>query len=182
MKKITLVIALCLSICSAQASVIYGIVTKVSDGDTIWVRADGGQKIKVRLFAIDAPEKDQSHGQYCQRNLQSYIYKQSVKVVTNGNDQYGRVVGTVVLGGGNVNLQQIMDGCAWVYGQYAKELPDDILDVYYEAENQARENKKGLWENNDAIAPWRWRKGQRQPSKEDGVVVKAIKELQNYLF
>lgn len=35
---------------------IEGIVTKVSDGDTINVTDDLGTKVKVRLYGIDAPE------------------------------------------------------------------------------------------------------------------------------
>lgn len=37
---------------------IEGVVTKVSDGDTINVTDDLGTKVKVRLYGIDAPETE----------------------------------------------------------------------------------------------------------------------------
>ncbi len=37
-----------------------GKVVKVSDGDTIWVRLDNGNRVKVRVWGIDTPEKFRS--------------------------------------------------------------------------------------------------------------------------
>jgi len=40
---------------------IEGIVTKVSDGDTINVQDSLGTKVKIRLYGIDAPETEKSN-------------------------------------------------------------------------------------------------------------------------
>jgi len=40
-----------------------GRVVKVTDGDTLEIRMDGGKADRVRLTGIDAPELSQEHGQ-----------------------------------------------------------------------------------------------------------------------
>ena len=45
------------------ADCITGRVSRVSDGDTVWVTDAARLKHKVRLDRIDAPEKDQPWGQ-----------------------------------------------------------------------------------------------------------------------
>jgi endonuclease YncB( thermonuclease family) len=50
------------SIYKAQAASreVYGVVERVTDGDTIVVITDNGTKLKIRFYGIDAPET--SHG------------------------------------------------------------------------------------------------------------------------
>ncbi len=58
---------------SAFAGEFVGKVTKVSDGDTIWVVTDSGRE-KVRMDRIDAPEKDQPFGKEASEMLSGKIY------------------------------------------------------------------------------------------------------------
>ncbi|WP_263458905.1 MULTISPECIES: thermonuclease family protein [unclassified Gammaproteobacteria] len=46
----------------------------------------------------------------------------------------------------------VESGAAWVYQKYTS---DPIL---YEAEEAAKENKRGLWALPDPLPPWEWRK------------------------
>jgi len=39
----------------ASVDIVFGKVTSVADGDTVTVVAEDGQRIRVRLLAIDAP-------------------------------------------------------------------------------------------------------------------------------
>ena len=52
----------------------------------------------------------------------------------------------------DINLQQVKDGYAWVYKKYSNN------QTYYKEETKAKESKKGLWIEKNAIAPWEFRK------------------------
>jgi len=59
--KFLLSVAALFSVSFVFASQIVGTVTKVSDGDTIWVSSQSVRE-KVRLDRIDAPESNQVYG------------------------------------------------------------------------------------------------------------------------
>ena len=97
------------------------VVVKVTDGDTITVLR-GKQKIKVRLYGIDAPEKKQLFGPEAKQYLHILLYQKEVTLKSHGKGRYGRTIGEVFLKDGtNVNLEMVADGYAWWYEQYAKE-------------------------------------------------------------
>jgi endonuclease YncB( thermonuclease family) len=52
----------------------------------------------------------------------------------------------------------IENGCAWFYRRYKNTLDIDDQVMYDQAEIFAIENKKGLFSNQEAEAPWDWRK------------------------
>src|SRR5689334_7948250 len=60
---ITLMLMLSTTIALAKDPIrtIEGIVSKVSDGDTVHVTDSQGTKVKVRLYGIDAPETEKSN-------------------------------------------------------------------------------------------------------------------------
>ena len=129
-----------------------GKVTKVADGDTITVLANG-KSVRIRFYGIDAPEKKQDYGIKSLDVLKKLLDGKTVEIEEKDKDQYGRVVGVVFLNGENINLKQVAEGNAWWYKQYAKR--DNDLK---KAEERAREKKLGLWKNQDAIAPWEFRR------------------------
>jgi endonuclease YncB( thermonuclease family) len=75
----------------------------------------GGQKLKVRLADIDAPEKDQPFGQQSRDSLLEMVGKKQVQIDSRAVDQYGRTVGLITLDGRNVNQEQVKRGMAWAY-------------------------------------------------------------------
>lgn len=158
-------------------------VTRVVDGDTIWVLDDNARRYKIRFLGIDAPESDQPYGDVCTQLLSSYLINKRVSIRYTKEDKYGRLLGTVILDGGNVNLQMVSDGCAWVYRYYDKDLPKHVAKAYYKAETKARDSKYHLWEGNP-VEPWRWRRGERIPNpiNESSVVIKVVKTIENFLF
>ncbi len=79
---------------------------RVSDGDTITIEA-GGQKEKVRLNGIDAPESKQAGGQEARQYLAARILIKQVRIEGSSLDRYGRLLGTVYLGSENINLAMI---------------------------------------------------------------------------
>ena len=76
---------------------------------------------------------------------------------THGKDKYGRILADVFLPDGmNVNHELVKDGWCWWYRKYA---PGDVELERLEIE--AREAKKGLWQDSAFIPPWVYRKAKR---------------------
>ncbi|MGB9810829.1 MAG: thermonuclease family protein [Dictyoglomus turgidum] len=139
-------------------------VTRIVDGDTFHcipisfisqakVHKDG--TVSVRLRGVDAPEKTQPFGKDAQESLKELIGGETVLLDIKDIDRYGRVVAYVFVRGVNVNLEQVKRGMAWAYTEY---LDRPYASEFYEAEKQARKEKKGLWKQSNPIPPWEWRK------------------------
>ena len=152
-----------------KTKVIIGRCTKVSDGDTIHVVTDGNVKFKVRLDRIDAPEKDQPYGKESTDYLTSLIRGKTVRVEWQKKDQYGRVLGIVYLDKieqsnnpnnrtirQDVNLSMVATGHAWHYSYF------DKTPAYSAAESAAKEKRLGLWQWENPINPYEWRKNKRK--------------------
>jgi endonuclease YncB( thermonuclease family) len=70
-----------------------GVVTHVSDGDTVWVQPlQGGEAHKVRLVGIDAPEICQPWGPQSRAALHAALQGQVVEVRARTRDSYGRLL------------------------------------------------------------------------------------------
>ena len=134
-----------------------GRVVAVQDGDTVTFLTSGNESIRVRLSQIDAPEKNQPYGQNSKALLSDLVYLKEVKLIEEDTDRYGRVVGTLFIGGRDINAEMIRLGAAWVYDEY-------IFDqsLYY-LQDEAKLEKRGIWSlpENQQIAPWKWRKKQK---------------------
>ena len=140
-----------------QAESIYGRAS-VIDGDTIEIH---GQHI--RLLGIDAPEKAQS----CYRKsgepwhcgpaaaiaLSELIGSQPVNCLPKKIDRYGRTVAKCLVNGNDIEEYLVRNGYAVAYRRYSME--------YIKAENDARDNSKGIW-NGSFQMPWDWRRHKRQ--------------------
>ncbi len=148
-------IAGCLSV-PAHAGTLEGVVVGVSDGDTLTVLLEDKRQAKIRLAQIDAPEKKQDFGQAAKQSLSDMAYKKQVSVEYKEEDRYGRVVGKVIVDGLDVNLEQVKKGMAWVYRQYA----DD--QVYFSAEDVAKNQSIGIWSQPEPTPPWEFRNGKKE--------------------
>ena len=133
---------------------IVGRVTRVSDGDTVWV-TDAAGRHKVRMERIDAPESGQPFGKEAAAHLKSLVAGRTVRVEYERRDRYGRVLGIVFLGETDINLQMVRDGCAWHYRHF------DNTPSYAAAEREARAAGRGLWAKPDPVNPYEWRKSRR---------------------
>ena len=152
MRLLALFLLLCLP---AQAETIIGKVVGVTDGDTLTLRTET-ETLKVRLEAIDTPERGQPYGTKAKQALSDMVFGQSVTIESSGKDRYGRTLGTVFSQAkGNVNAELIRMGMAWQNHQYSKST---ALQGF---EDFARENVVGLWAEPNPIPPWEWRRGKR---------------------
>jgi endonuclease YncB( thermonuclease family) len=156
---------------SDRAERIEGVVLKVRDGDTLQIRTDAGQRIEVRLNAIDAPEKShggmrgQPHAERARLNLAQLAARRDVTLLRTTMDRYGRHVGRVLVhtsdGTIDAGWWQVRSGYAWVYERYLGEIPVAMRIEYRDAQADARTQRRGLWTDSRPIAPWEWRQRQR---------------------
>jgi endonuclease YncB( thermonuclease family) len=143
-----------LSFVPAQAADAWpGRVTYVSDGDTLWVRpAAGGRPRKVRLHGIDAPELCQAHGPEARSALQHEVLGREVNVQPLRDDDYGRLLARLRLGGQDVAAPLVRAGHAWSYRYRRSPGP------YAEEEGEARAARRGLFADARAQRPYAFRR------------------------
>ena len=77
---------------------------------------------------MDAPERDQPHGQAAKKALSALVYGKSVGVEPIEQDRYDRLVARLWLGDLDVNAELVKQGAAWVYRLYS----DDAAYCAYE--------------------------------------------------
>jgi endonuclease YncB( thermonuclease family) len=134
-----------------------GRVVRVADGDTVSLLDRNNTQHKVRLFGIDTPEQNQPYGNAAKKVLLDLVGQKTVGVVVVTTDSYGRKVGTLYLDGVNINVAMVERGYAWWYQHFA---PHEIKLAA--SEQQARQQRLGLWADPDPVPPWEWRRGQRR--------------------
>lgn len=136
-------------------------IVHIADGDTLTVLGPDKNTYKIRLQGIDAPEKKQPFGQVCKEKLMSLTNNQLAEVEAYKKDRYGRIVAKVRVDGKDIALEQIKAGCGWHYLAYEKEQSASDQKAYDKAEQQARAAERGLWQDAKPVAPWDFRKQQR---------------------
>lgn len=136
-----------------------GRVVAIADGDTITVLDSEQRQHRVRLNGIDAPETGQPFSNVAKSHLSGLVFNRDVVVIGRKIDRYGRLVGTVMVGDVNANLEQLRAGLAWFYRAYEADVPADLRATYALAERDARAAKRGLWADGQPTAPWEHRNG-----------------------
>ncbi|KAG7673075.1 hypothetical protein Ndes2526B_g05359 [Nannochloris sp. 'desiccata'] len=167
MMKQTLVIALVLFFCVAEALVLApkgATVTmypnKITDGDSINA-VYNGTTFRLRLACVDAPETwHKPYGQNSKAALASLVpLNTPVKaLVRQTNDRYGRSVVELIstIGGGNININLVRRGQAFVEPRYVAQCG---AAPYLAAQSQAAASKIGVWSVPGGITrPWDCRK------------------------
>ena len=139
----------------ANSSQEYRKVYKVIDGDTFWMKDQGGQTEKIRFIGIDAPEcrksahKDiQRFGKESKDFLVGFLKgkKVALEYDVERYDRYGRTLAYVYLEDGTfLNEYLIKNG-------YAKVVTFPPNVKYHRqfviAERYARQHQLGMWRNN----------------------------------
>ena len=141
-----------------------GIVSRVSDGDTIHVLYEN-KRIKIRLSHIDAPERKQAYGIESQKFLENMLLNKSITAACKMKEGkwdrgfYGRLICNIFLYETNpptyINAKMIKSGNAWVY---KRERNNGYL---INLENDAKKNRRGLWNLPFPIEPWVYRKSKK---------------------
>lgn len=147
-----------------------GTVIRVSDGDSLVIRAKGGASYIVRLTDIDAPET--SHGKRrpgqpfsakATAHLKNLALGAAADAVCYGadvrQDQDGparvRHICRVHVAGKDLSLSMVDAGLAMANRQNRRYVRDEAI---YSHENQAKRQKVGQWSQPEPIPPWVWRR------------------------
>lgn len=122
-------------------------VVDVYDGDTFTIELCGDRE-RVRLIGINAPELDDELGLAARDYLRSLIAGETVDLAlgVQERDRYGRLLAYVCLDSLFINLEMVRAGYAsvWTY-------PPDVehADEFLAAQREARAEGRGLWENKE---------------------------------
>ncbi len=139
MKAVLFLLALVAGL-SASARPLHGVVSHVTDGDTLWVRPAGDRPpVQVRMQGLDAPEICQAFGTQARDALAARVLHRTVRVSTRARDKYQRSVGSVSLEGQDVGAWLVQRGYAWSTRYRGRAGP------YAHEEAQARQGRVGLW-------------------------------------
>ena len=134
---------------------------RIQDGDTLETRSGR----HVRLLCIDAPERDQPGGVDAQDALKTLVAN-GAKLRTVGKDRYGRflAVASARKDGGRtiINAEMVRRGHAWVFRRFAKDCGMSRRELCA-MEKEARLARRGLWNAENPVPPWRWRQGRTRP-------------------
>ena len=132
-----------------------GEIIRIVDGDTAELLYNGELPLMLRLQHIDAPEKrgKQPYGNKAKTVLSDLCFGQQVTILTDGDfDMGGRMIGEIINEDGiNVNKEMVRLGYAWHFKKYSEDFSFDEL------EKEARDNRRGLWQDSNPIAPWDFR-------------------------
>ena len=143
-----------------SAQILKGKAVKIADGDTFTLLVNGHDQVKIRIDGIDAPEKGQAFGNRAKEYLSSMIWEKELTVSVTKKDRYGRSISKVSTPSiTDVGLEMIKAGFAWQYRDYNNE------KAYAEAESLARQNRKGLWLDNNTKRLQDFRKEKRNQNK-----------------
>ena len=151
--------SLCLSL--AHAEILTGRVVKIADGDTVTVLDEFNRQHRIRLVGIDAPERKQPFSTVSRQHLADLVFGRTVAVEWSRRDRYQRILGKIWVDEQDVNLAQIRAGLAWHYKRYGKTQQFADRKLYAEAEELARLEGAGLWNDPAPVAPWDFRRNGR---------------------
>jgi micrococcal nuclease len=131
---------------TAPGAALTGKVVRVSDGDTVRVRVDGGREERVRYIGIDTPElaSDDCFAEQAAAFNERLVAGRRVRLDLDADarDRYGRLLAYVHVGDVFVNA-------ALVRGGYARPLtvPPNVRfeDRFARLARDARREGRGLW-------------------------------------
>ncbi|MDO5624904.1 MAG: thermonuclease family protein [Pseudomonadota bacterium] len=93
-------------------------VSHVVDGDSIWVRPEGGgARTRVRLRGIDAPELCQPHGREARDALRGLTQGRVVRVTVHARDRWGRAIADVEVPGHTPDIAARMVAAGWAWSE-----------------------------------------------------------------
>jgi len=135
-----------------QAASLFGKVIEVNSGDVLTI-SNLNRPVRVKLLGVDAPEMNQAFGDVAKKHLADLILDKSVLVEYSGIASDSSLTGRVLLNDADVGAQMIRDGAAW-FDTNTNRLSRTDRDVYQQSEQAARNERRGLWQQENPVAPW----------------------------
>ncbi|MGF1643553.1 MAG: class I fructose-bisphosphate aldolase [Thiotrichales bacterium] len=106
---------------------------------------------KVRIAAIDAPERKQPFGQQAKRAMSDLVFGRDVVVESHKKDRWMRDVGRVTVDGVDVGLELVARGLDWHYKKYQGEQSPSDRSAYSSTESAVRSRRIGLWVHDQTL-------------------------------
>jgi len=171
------ILALGIIICgfvSADAASLFGKVIEVNSGDVITIY-NLNRPVRVKLMSVDAPEMNQVFGEVAKKHLADLVFEKPVVVEYAGIAADSSLTGRVLLNDTDIGAQMIRDGAAWFDPSNGNRLSATNREVYQQSELAARSEKRGLWQQENPVAPWEFVKAEatrrnQSPSLKETVV------------
>lgn len=133
-------------------------VESIDDGDSFVARTPDHGRLRVRLHAVDTPERVQAYGADARAALRALIGSQRVQLDCYKRDPRGRAVCRVAVAREgsrvDVGLALVEQGLAWHYRAFIDEQTADERRALQAAEAQARYARRGLWQQSEPMPPW----------------------------
>ncbi len=150
-KRIFILAVMLLTTSAFAKDYIKGEVEEIISGDTFIVETKHGD-VKVKLYGVEAPEKNQEYGRESRKLLGDLIDDEDVKIIPVHATKSGTLIGKVYLDGDYINAAMIKAGAAWYDDDHAD---DSKLE---KAEKWARKHEVGIWSHRDPTPPWKYKK------------------------
>jgi endonuclease YncB( thermonuclease family) len=138
------------------------LVIAITDGDTLRVRCEvhgEARSLIIRLSQIDAPERWQPWGNRSRQHLAAMCLNKRATVHEEGHDRYRRIVARIQCDGLDANAEQVRAGLAWVFDRYVTDR------ALYSVQAEAQDLRRGLWADDEPVAPWFWRQSGAKQSR-----------------
>jgi micrococcal nuclease len=130
-------------------------ITRIIDGDTIAYQCQN-KEYKVRIIGIDTPETVhpqkpvQCFGKEATEMMKRFVLNQTVIIhidttASKLKDRDGRLLRYVIKNGEDIGTKMILRGFAFSY----KKFPHQLLPFYNTFEQEAYNDKKGLWNSDN---------------------------------
>lgn len=134
------------------AATLQGVVTQVSDGDSLRFTPTGQPAVVVRLADIDAPEICQPWGAEARRALTDLALNKPGQLRPLGRDAQGRTLAVLTVEGVNVAQRLVEEGHAWSNRGRNDRGP------FVKQERMAKALSRGLHVGGQAIKPAEFRR------------------------
>ena len=131
-------------------------VSKITDGDTFYVKTKNSEKFKIRLIGIDAPEsynvgkkfRKEYFGKEAKIFVINLLKNKKVKLTfdVQKTDRYGRILAYAYLENGVFLNQYLVENGFAVVATFPPNVK--FVEVFTKAEKSARNKKLGLWNMN----------------------------------
>ena len=130
-------------------------VVKVIDGNTVEILTEDNELLKIIFKDVDSPEIGQEHGDQAKVFTEKLVLKKKVIVEMKGKDMWGNRLASITLKNGkNIEQELLKAGMAWHNILKSKDA------ALAELESITKENKVGLWNSENPVAPWVYRREQ----------------------
>jgi len=151
-----------------RAATLQAQVDEVRSGDRIVV-SNTKRPLLIKLKAIAPPATGQPFSDEAREHLSALILNKTVSVEYSQLAE-GWLVARVICNGVDVGAQMIRDGVAWYDRSNEHSLSESDRTVYAESEQAARNERRGLWGQQDPVSPWQFREPARASVNPDPIL------------